>query len=158
MKIGLRVTMGAVAFDSRGLMLSKASSLVVVAGGAHLEPWPRTAACGPDYHWENTNLRPLKSKVMLGDEMAGKTSLFFPYLFLFSFYILLVFFKVSCDGDLCLIALFYRCFWFSNVQFNWFFGHSLMRAPMGLAHVFGLSDVVRAILRPEIFFIFFVQM
>ena len=90
--------------------------------------------------------------------MAGKATMFFPYLFLFSFCILIVYFKVSCDGDLCLIALFYRCFWFSNVQFNWFFGHSLMRAPMGLAHVFGLSDVVRAILRPENFFIFFVQM
>ena len=69
-KTGLQVTPGAVPFDSRGLMLSKASSLLVVAGGVRHEPWPRTAACGPDNHWENTNLGQLKSKVMLGAEMV----------------------------------------------------------------------------------------
>lgn len=57
-------------------MLSKASSLLVVAGGVRHEPWPRTAACGPDYHWENTNLGQLKSKVMLGAEIVWKTSCF----------------------------------------------------------------------------------
>ena len=69
-KTGLRVALGALAFDSRGLMLSKASSLLVAAGGVRHEPWPRTAACGPDNHCENGNLAHLKSKIMLGAEMV----------------------------------------------------------------------------------------